>query len=324
MSLPVWGNLAKSQTDAGKIEEAIVRLITEHNEDETAHLGVGQSLQSHKAAEIIDHLAESIVEDKIADGEVSSRCITEDQIIGKDFRTAEDVGEEVDGVKLDSSGLQGWESGIKKVDIPVSGNPIFRGNIFAQGFYLIRNFLYICWETISNWNKTGSLTVTSYLNYLRLTTSSSYQVFFVNPYSNNILDFDSGNPEFQICLKITNSYYNDIYIGPGHVLPYGYSKGFGFQFYSNHILGYVCNASGDHTFVDFGVISSDDYHVYSAKLISGVKVEWYIDNILVGSLDYDVDDFPSGTTTILFSFDFNELYSTPVYESKWLSINSDL
>jgi hypothetical protein len=66
MAIPTWGMLAKSQTDPEKIEEAIARLIQQHNEDEEAHLGPGQSLQSHKAAEIIDHLASSIIADKIA------------------------------------------------------------------------------------------------------------------------------------------------------------------------------------------------------------------------------------------------------------------
>ena len=60
-----WGLLPKSQVDDELIEEAIARLILEHNEDETAHLGTGQSLQSHKASEIIDHVVASIISDKI-------------------------------------------------------------------------------------------------------------------------------------------------------------------------------------------------------------------------------------------------------------------
>lgn len=62
--------MAKSQVDDETIEEAIARLILVHNEDETAHLDTGQSLQSHKASEIIDHLAASIIADKIKDWEV--------------------------------------------------------------------------------------------------------------------------------------------------------------------------------------------------------------------------------------------------------------
>jgi hypothetical protein len=65
-TVAVWGMLPKSGVDDETIEEAINRLITVHNDDETAHLGTGQSLQSHKASEIIDHLANSIVPDKIS------------------------------------------------------------------------------------------------------------------------------------------------------------------------------------------------------------------------------------------------------------------
>lgn len=80
MALPVWGNLEKSQTDAEKIEEAIARLILEHCEDETAHLGEGQSLQSHKASEIIDHLAESIIADKIRDYSINPAHLTSNKV----------------------------------------------------------------------------------------------------------------------------------------------------------------------------------------------------------------------------------------------------
>jgi len=62
---PVWGMLSKSAVDDETIEEAIDRLILAHNENEDSHLEAGQSLQSHKASEIIDHLASSIVADKI-------------------------------------------------------------------------------------------------------------------------------------------------------------------------------------------------------------------------------------------------------------------
>ena len=71
MTIPTWGLLQKSQADNETIEEAIARLIAVHEADETSHLEVGESLQSHKASEIIDHLAESIVADKIANNQIS-------------------------------------------------------------------------------------------------------------------------------------------------------------------------------------------------------------------------------------------------------------
>lgn len=81
MATPTWGLLAKSAVDSEKIEEAIARLIAEHNDNEDSHLEVGQSLQSHKAAAIIDHLAGSIIEDKIGDGQISLIKLTETKFI---------------------------------------------------------------------------------------------------------------------------------------------------------------------------------------------------------------------------------------------------
>ena len=70
MSISVWGLLEKSQTDPETIEEAIARLILEHNADEESHLGSGESLESHKASVIIDHVVDSVIADKIKNGEV--------------------------------------------------------------------------------------------------------------------------------------------------------------------------------------------------------------------------------------------------------------
>lgn len=66
MSAPyIWGDLDRATNDNTKIDEAIGEAITAHNDDPTAHLGADQSLQSHRASEIIDHLAESVVNDKM-------------------------------------------------------------------------------------------------------------------------------------------------------------------------------------------------------------------------------------------------------------------
>lgn len=67
----VWGLMPKSQDDAETIEEAITRIVTEHNNDNTAHAGTGQSLDVHRQSEVLDHLALSIVADKIKNGELS-------------------------------------------------------------------------------------------------------------------------------------------------------------------------------------------------------------------------------------------------------------
>lgn len=67
MSTPfIWGNAPRATNDNTLIDEAIAEAIGSHEADPEAHLGADESLQSHRAAEIIDHRAESVVNDKIA------------------------------------------------------------------------------------------------------------------------------------------------------------------------------------------------------------------------------------------------------------------
>jgi parallel beta-helix repeat protein len=65
MSVVTWDMLAKNQTDPETVEEAVARLVAAHTAEETAHLGVGESLEEHKTDPVADHPAESVVNDKI-------------------------------------------------------------------------------------------------------------------------------------------------------------------------------------------------------------------------------------------------------------------
>ena len=67
--LTPWGSLPKSQIDSLTIDEAISLAISAHESDPTAHLGTGESLQQHKANEVLDHPALSIVPDKFSNAE---------------------------------------------------------------------------------------------------------------------------------------------------------------------------------------------------------------------------------------------------------------
>jgi len=62
-----WGDLPESQESVRTILEAVAELIQNHLDDSDAHIEDGQSLKSHKASAIIDHLAGSIVTDKLKD-----------------------------------------------------------------------------------------------------------------------------------------------------------------------------------------------------------------------------------------------------------------
>ncbi len=61
----VWGEEHKAQDDPTTISEEILASVGAHNADPDAHLEDGQSLKSHRASEIIDHVARSIVNDKV-------------------------------------------------------------------------------------------------------------------------------------------------------------------------------------------------------------------------------------------------------------------
>jgi len=61
----IWGDLPKSQIDPTTVDEEIDEKIQTHMDDPDAHIETGQSLQSHKASEIIDHIARSVVRDKL-------------------------------------------------------------------------------------------------------------------------------------------------------------------------------------------------------------------------------------------------------------------
>ena len=78
MAIDVWGTLPKSQTDDETIEEAIDRLIAVHDDNENAHIGAGKSLNTHKAQEVVDHPAYSVVRDKIK----FDRFIIDEDFIG--------------------------------------------------------------------------------------------------------------------------------------------------------------------------------------------------------------------------------------------------
>ena len=79
----VWGQLPKAQDDATTIDDAISAAIVAHEGDPTAHLGAGESLEVHRANEIIDHLAGSVLRDKLD----FSRFIIDDYFVSIDAWT---------------------------------------------------------------------------------------------------------------------------------------------------------------------------------------------------------------------------------------------
>lgn len=64
----IWGSLQRALNDPTTIDEAIAAGIAAHNNAAESHLGDEQSLESHRENPIVDHPAESVVNDKIQAG----------------------------------------------------------------------------------------------------------------------------------------------------------------------------------------------------------------------------------------------------------------
>lgn len=93
----IWGMLPKALDDDETILEAIAALIAAHEADEAAHLGVGESLQSHRASEIIDHLVGSVLGDKYSNKEYS---------LNLPFESLDKYVKSVAGVESDIAGYR--------------------------------------------------------------------------------------------------------------------------------------------------------------------------------------------------------------------------
>lgn len=63
--IQTWENIPKSQTDPSTIDEAIADAIGVHDADSEAHMAALSSLAEHRENDIVDHPAESVVNDKI-------------------------------------------------------------------------------------------------------------------------------------------------------------------------------------------------------------------------------------------------------------------
>jgi hypothetical protein len=66
-----WFGLSKTATDPQTIDEGMDVKIGDHNNDPDAHMLVGETLDLHRTNDVIDHPAESVVNDKI---EISARA----------------------------------------------------------------------------------------------------------------------------------------------------------------------------------------------------------------------------------------------------------
>lgn len=290
MADPIWGMLAKSQVDPEKIEEAIIRLIVAHNNDETSHLEVGQSLQSHKASEIIDHLAESIVEDKFATGSVSSRAITTDQLVGKDIRTDLNVGATQDGVKLNVDGIEMWQSGEKRVAIPKTGNAFFRGEVAVNKLSFLRQTWQFPFESVDAYQKSlpVNATIEPFVQALKITQSDELNAVTSIAVGevNSISLAWAKNPSIEFAMKTGDAWGQDIYVVWGSIDPFGSTEGAWFGFRVKHtdekVYAVSRLAGGSVSETELVGVNPELLHLYRAEVVSGgAQIKFFVDSVLI-------------------------------------------
>lgn len=73
-SIEAWGMLKKALDDDQTIAQAIAAAIATHETDPDSHTGEGESLETHKAQEVVDHPVGSVLADKITFTEHYSEC----------------------------------------------------------------------------------------------------------------------------------------------------------------------------------------------------------------------------------------------------------
>jgi hypothetical protein len=296
MAVVNWGSLHKSQVDDETIEEAIARLIAAHEADETSHLGAGESLQSHKASDIIDHAALSIIEDKIAEGAITTTKITNDQIIGKDIRTAEDVGAGVDGVAVLPTGIEMWQSGDKKVDIPVSGNPTFKGNVSLKLINYLRQTIFFPLNSIDGYYTTIPTGANIYpktisLEFVNSTTSGAS--LLLRAISSFAYPYYPAAPSIRFSAYFAAMSRHDTYIVCGAVNPQAsvYENYFGIR--TKHTeatkVYAVVRDDIDHEYeVELTGINPTSVHSYLCTCSSdGLTFDFYVDNVLITTITSD-------------------------------------
>ena len=73
MPIQTWGDMNKSQIDSTLIVTRISEMISEHNDDPTAHMADDQSIGLHRINDVLDHPQSSVLGDKATTSELDTR-----------------------------------------------------------------------------------------------------------------------------------------------------------------------------------------------------------------------------------------------------------
>lgn len=73
IAMDTWFNIPRAQDDPETIEEAIARIVAEHNAEPTAHTAEGEAIDVHRKNEVVDHPAGSVLADKASFTEIVAK-----------------------------------------------------------------------------------------------------------------------------------------------------------------------------------------------------------------------------------------------------------
>lgn len=250
MSVETWGLMPKSQVSGQKIEERVAEMIQDHEQDPDAHLDEGEALSSHRASEIIDHRAESIVQDKLI------KAFFEPFIIHGSFQSLDAFYYTASYVELSLDGLE----------------------VFTAA-------------------------TTNHRAFLEARASS--------PFS---LDY-SENPRLDMPVQLSHSTNILSFWGMGDLEGYFDEYFCGFKYSSGTLYArmYSTNVGVDRLLEITG-IDCTQYHVYSVAYKAGFGALYYVDNVLVATIEYtDLD----GETTTPYYADIKTLTNSNRFMWLW-------
>ncbi len=141
MPIVCWGALGKAANDPTTIDQEIMAYVAAHDADINAHGLNGYAINVHRSDSPLDHIDYSVTSDKL----------TIDQIVGKDFRTDEDVGPGRDGVMFNPFGISMYQAGVRKVYIPTSGDAEFLGSVTVNTLRFLVLYIQTTFESMDAW-----------------------------------------------------------------------------------------------------------------------------------------------------------------------------
>ncbi len=270
MPVICWGPLAKSAQDPTTIAEYIAGKILEHNVDPSAHNLDSYALYNHRDSYPLDH----------PDYSITSNKITSDWIVSKRFSTANDVGATYDGVIFDPYGIRMYQKGVRKVNIPISGDPFFAGNLDVGFLTFSKHVIMTFFDSVDGWgteNGVGYFGAGLVYAYVEGDLDNSGSIYLEGDISAGMFDFGR-NPFFQIDFYSDYSDDHAIDIFCGKDIGVG-PKFFGFRITDGVFFAINTNGIGE-TSTPIPDIIETVPHRFKAIMTSGSKIEFYVDGQL--------------------------------------------